>query len=170
MSDGLNLLDIANLPAPQRNILRLVMRDITMTYEMLLQAVMTLPSEEQLSQSQLDEVLHELLERGWLTQESDGTAVVYRANLARKSGRTMSKNIWNALGVGDDESEAAPVRRGGNRGLPNDLWNGLTKEEPSAKPERKMPRVDLWDTKPAEDPPPRPRRNLWDSLDGDKKE
>jgi hypothetical protein len=153
MSNGLSLLDLADLPAPWRIVLRLVMREVTMTYAALSSAVSALPDQERMDTAKLDEVLNTLCERDWLIREQANGITQYRANIARKTGKTMAQNIWSALGSAEEVKAEEGVRRGGNRNLPNNIWNNL---ESSDKDSTETPR-------------PRPRKTgLLDSFD-DKK-
>jgi hypothetical protein len=177
MSDGIRLLDLAELPSPWRTVLRLVMREISMSHEALWQAVCALPDQERLDPATLAEVLDALCSRDWLMVSGDGAERVYRVSLSRRGGtKNLSNSIWNALGEAEASAPARP-----RRGMSGGLLGRLDDDAPA--PERRAAHTlssDLWSDPPKADekaekkpddiaPEPRrtPRKSLWDSLGGD---
>jgi hypothetical protein len=183
MTDGLNLLDLADLPAPQRLLMRIIMREKSMMHDALLAAVSALPETQRLSEAEINDTLGELCRQGYLQQEMTNDGRRYQIPIARKPGKQLNSAIWNALGV--DSAEDAPLRRGGSRTLSSAIWDTLDKkDEPTANPDtadllghlsayKREPAPPAEDVKPPETPPDeaakpeeprRERKNLWDSL------
>ena len=183
MTDGLNLLDLADLPTPQRVVMQVIMREKSMMHEALLAAVSALPEDQRLTEAELNDTLGELCRQGYLHQEITDAGRRYHIPIARKPGKQLNSAIWNALGI--DTTEDAPLRRGGSRTLTSTIWETLDKQdEPAAKPDaadvlnrltayKSEPTLPAEEAKPDETPsaekpkpeaPRRERKNLWDSL------
>lgn len=113
MNDGLSLLELSDLPGSWRTIIRLLMRKQPQTYASLAAATAALPGQQQLVGECLDAALDELRENGYIVQEGAGEDRSYLMRIARKSGRTMSNDLWNALDSGDasgDDKKPTPRR------------------------------------------------------------
>lgn len=160
MSEGIRLTELKDLPPAQRIVLQAVMRR-ALTYDALLQTVSDSTSEVSLTAAELDRTIAGLIERGWLVHEDDH----YRANIARKPGKRLSKRIWDALDdveadekterTAADDDNNDQIRRGGNRRLPGSIWENLDKPDETPRPARRQKlSAGLWDTLSDEKPPP----------------
>lgn len=94
---GITALDLADLPPALRKIMRLMLRQLEMTYPQLVETVSNMPADEKLSQEQLDEALETLSKQFWLMRFGEGSRATYKVNLRRKAGSTLSSNIWANL-------------------------------------------------------------------------
>ena len=89
MASGFNVVDFMDLPPVERCIVRLILRETTMTYPELLDAVTTLPAEQQMDQPTFDSALDHLTLSEWLIRQSDDQQTTYRVNTLWK---TASQN------------------------------------------------------------------------------
>jgi len=121
MSDGLSLLDLSDLPAAWRAIIRLLMREQPLSYAALASAAASLPDPQRLQGDSLDEALAELTYRGYLIQQIVDGSRLFTARIARKSGRTLGRTVWDALEADDKPADPEPPRR---RSRP-DRWDSL---------------------------------------------
>ena len=94
---GITALDLADLPPALRKIMRLMLRQLEMTYPQLVEAMSNMPEAEKLSQQDLDEALNTLSKQFWLMRFGEGSRATYKVNLRRKAGSTLSTNIWASL-------------------------------------------------------------------------
>jgi hypothetical protein len=94
---GITALDLADLPPALRKIMRLMLRQLEMTYPQLVEAMSNMPAEEKLSQVDLDEALNTLSKQFWLMRFGEGSRATYKVNLRRKAGSSLSTNIWATL-------------------------------------------------------------------------
>ena len=94
---GITALDLAGLPPALRKIMRLMLRELQMTYPRLGEAMDAMPAEERMSRSDLDEALATLTEQFWLTRIGEGEKAIYKVNLKRKAGSTLAAGIWSSL-------------------------------------------------------------------------
>jgi len=94
---GITALDLADLPPALRKIMRLMLRQLEMTYPQLVDAMSNMPEDEKLTQSQLDEALDTLSRQFWLMRFGEGNRATYKVNLRRKAGSTLSQGIWASL-------------------------------------------------------------------------
>jgi hypothetical protein len=94
---GITALDLAGLPPALRKIMRLMLRELQLTYPRLCEAMDAMPAEEQLSRADLDSALATLTEQFWLTRIGDGEKAIYKVNLKRKAGSTLAAGIWSSL-------------------------------------------------------------------------
>jgi hypothetical protein len=113
--EGLSVLDLAALPSAQLRVMRVLLRGVELSYEALCAAIDNLPQTERLSRSELDAALRVLLEQQWLVRTESNTPYKYKANLHRKSNRTISefapprsrrqgstlRNVWDSLEKSD---------------------------------------------------------------------
>ena len=93
---GLSILDLADMPPDQRRLMRLMLREVQMTYEELVEAVGTWSEDDRLSREELDEALNTLSKNLWLIRTGE-ERITYRANLRRKRGSDVAKSIWGDL-------------------------------------------------------------------------
>ena len=94
---GISILDLADLPPALRKIMRLMLKQLKMSYHQLSDAIAQMPAEEQLTRANLDETLNKLAEQAWLIQIGEGERAIYKVNLRRKAGSKLGDNIWQTL-------------------------------------------------------------------------
>src|SRR5271165_3277065 len=68
--DGLSILDLASLSAVQLQVMRIVLRDVEVSYSVLCDGIDKLPAAEWLSRADLDNILLDLLQKEWLIETS----------------------------------------------------------------------------------------------------
>ena len=95
--EGMTLLDLADLPPALRKIMRVMLRQLQMSYPQLCEVVDQMPKSEWMTRVQLDETLKKLVEQAWLIQIGTGERAIYKVNLRRKAGSQLGENIWNSL-------------------------------------------------------------------------
>jgi hypothetical protein len=95
--EGISAGDIADLPPVLRKIMRLMLREVELTYGAVCAAVDALPAPEQLSRADLDQSLDTLTRQNWLIRRGEGERLNYTVNLRRKAGSQMGSNFWNSL-------------------------------------------------------------------------
>jgi hypothetical protein len=95
--EGMTLLDLADLPPALRKIMRVMLRQLQMSYPQLCEVVNQMPQSERMTRVQLDETLKKLVEQAWLIQIGTGERAIYKVNLRRKAGSQLGENIWNSL-------------------------------------------------------------------------
>jgi hypothetical protein len=95
--EGINAGDIAELPAPLRKIMRLMLREVEMTYTAIIQAVEGMNGLDKLSPEAVNEALETLTRQNWLVRRGEGEKLNYTVNLRRKSGSQLGIGFWNAL-------------------------------------------------------------------------
>lgn len=112
---GITALDMADLPATLRKIMRLMLRELQLNYPQLTEAVAALPENERLKPKDLDEALEVLSTQGWLIRIGQGEKAIYKVNLRRKAGSKLASGVWNTLDdklkgglPGDPTTEAPP--------------------------------------------------------------
>jgi len=94
---GISAWDLAQLPSAQRQIIRLILREVQMAYPELTRAIASLPGERRFGQSELDEALARLIKQAWLIRLGQGPLITYRVNLRRKAGSRLGASIWERL-------------------------------------------------------------------------
>ncbi len=94
---GITALDLADLPPSLRKIMRLMLRELQLSYPQLLEAIAALPEDQRLSQKDLDEALDTLSSQGWLIRIGQGEKAIYKVNLRRKAGSKLASGVWNTL-------------------------------------------------------------------------
>ena len=94
---GITALDLAELPPALRKIMRLMLRELQLDYPQLTETIASFPEGDRLSPSELDEALEVLTRQSWLIRIGTGEKAIYKVNLRRKAGSTMTTGIWNAL-------------------------------------------------------------------------
>ena len=94
---GITPLDMVDLPPALRKIMRLMLRRIQMSYPELTEAMQNMPEKERLSAEDLSEAIETLVEQSWLMKLGEGERAIYKVNLRRKSGSTLTSGIWQAL-------------------------------------------------------------------------
>lgn len=123
MTDGLSLLELSDLPATWRAIIRLLMRRQPQTYATL-SAALAEQSSQPMSGEQLQATLADLCREGYVVQQTVEGDPTFQMHIARKSGRSASSSLWNALEPGATTdakpTESAPLRR-----PRKNLWESL---------------------------------------------
>lgn len=94
---GITALDLADLPPTLRKIMRLMLRELQLSYLQLIETVAALPENEQLTRKDLDEALDTLSNQSWLVRIGQGEKAIYKVNLRRKAGSKLASGVWNTL-------------------------------------------------------------------------
>lgn len=94
---GISPLDLAELSPELRKIMKLMLRELQMTYPRLCEVVDAMPEKERLSRKLLDDTLSTLTQQFWLTRIGENEKAIYKVNLKRKSGSTLAAGIWSSL-------------------------------------------------------------------------
>ncbi|MEM7331766.1 MAG: hypothetical protein AAF490_06720 [Chloroflexota bacterium] len=94
---GMRPVDLLTLSAPQRRIMRLLLREVQLTYPEITTAVSNLPDDQQLTAVELDKNLIQLTQDGWLIRMGQDTLSTYRVNLSHKPGSQVGSGMWGAL-------------------------------------------------------------------------
>lgn len=94
---GITALDLADLSPALRKIMRLMLRELELSYPKLTAAVASLPDAERLSSKDLDEALDVLTQQAWLIRIGQGKKAIYKVNLRKKAGSNLAGGIWNTL-------------------------------------------------------------------------
>ncbi len=92
---GITALDLADLPPTLRKIMRLMLRELQLSYPQLLDTIASLPEEQRLAQQDLDEALDTLTTQGWLIRIGQSEKAIYKVNLRRKAGSKLASGVWN---------------------------------------------------------------------------
>jgi hypothetical protein len=95
--EGISAGDIAQLPPALRKIMRMLLREIEMTYQAICTAMDALPEADRLNRKELDQALETLTVQSWLIRRGEGEGLNYTVNLRRKAGSQLGLNFWNAL-------------------------------------------------------------------------
>jgi len=96
---GITVLDLAELPPALRKIMKLMLRELQMSYPQLVAAMEQMPEGERLTRGDLDEALEKLVEQAWLIQIGKGNRAIYKVNLRRKAGSKLGESIWQNLEI-----------------------------------------------------------------------
>ena len=94
---GITPLDLASLPPALRKIMRLMLRELQMTYPRLCEAMESVPEADRLSREDLQSALTALTEQYWLIRIGEGEKAIYKVNLRRREGSKLAAGIWSAL-------------------------------------------------------------------------
>ena len=95
---GITALDLVDLPPSLRDIMRLMLRRLKMTYPELCAAVDKMPEKQRITYQALDSALNTLTRQFWLIRLGEGEQAIYKVNLRRKAGSNLKDNIWSSLG------------------------------------------------------------------------
>lgn len=95
--EGISAIEIAELPPNLRKIMRMMLREVEMTYTALCQAIDSMPKEDRLNRDDLDHALETLSQQGWLIRRGEGEGINYAVNLRRKTGSSLKSSIWGNL-------------------------------------------------------------------------
>jgi hypothetical protein len=94
---GITALDLADLPPALRKIMRLMLRELELSYPQLIEAINALPEAERIPAKDLAEALEILTRQAWLIRIGQGERAIYKVNLRRKAGSSIANGIWNNL-------------------------------------------------------------------------
>jgi len=156
MASGFNVVDFMDLPPVERCIIRLVLRETTVTYPELVDAVMTLPVEQQMDQPTFEAALDHLTFSEWLIRQTYGQQTTYRVNTLQKmpaqrqgllEGLDLEKiDAPSSLRLTVDTADHSLLGQRGKRVLPTHIWDCLT-ETGAEKPVSEAPkrRASLFD-------------------------
>ena len=102
---GITALDLVDLPPSLRDIMRLMLRRLEISYPDLCEAMDAMPEKKGMSRKELDSALNTLTKQFWLVRLGEGEKATYKVNLRRKAGSTLKSNIWASLGTKIDDEE-----------------------------------------------------------------
>jgi len=94
---GITALDLAELSPALRKIMRLMLRELQMTYPRLCEVMDAMPEQERLTRDGLDDALSTLTQQFWLLRIGEGEKAIYKVNLRRKEGSKLASGIWSSL-------------------------------------------------------------------------
>lgn len=94
---GITPLDLVDLQPALRRIMRLMLRELQMTYPRLCEAMDATPEQDRLTRDELDDSLSTLTQQFWLIRIGEGAKAIYKVNLRRKAGSTLAAGIWSSL-------------------------------------------------------------------------
>jgi hypothetical protein len=94
---GITPLDLAGLPPALRKIMRLMLRELQMTYPRLCEAMESVPEADRLTPDVLQDTLSMLTQQSWLIRIGEGEKAIYKVNLRRRQGSTLASGIWSSL-------------------------------------------------------------------------
>ncbi len=151
MASGFNVVDFMDLQPLERCVVRLILREVTMSYPQLCEAITTLPADQQVDQLKLDSVLDHLTQNNWLVREYEHNLLSYRVNTgdqSRQTGLDLSE-----LSRADDSLNLKRSKRN----LPNHVWDCLTTDTPAETPAPPKPtrRASLFDKFVDDESPPK---------------
>lgn len=96
---GITALDLADLSPSLRDIMRLMLRRLKMTYPEICVAVDKMPEKQRMSHDEVKRSLDTLVKQFWLIRFGEGDTATYQVNLRHKAGSDLEKNIWASLGT-----------------------------------------------------------------------
>jgi hypothetical protein len=105
---GISPIELAKLPPVQRQLMRLLLRELEMTDAVLRQNIAEMPADKRPSDSDLETGLKELAREGWVIKMGEGDKITYKANIRRKAPSTLAKSLWSALDTKIEETKATP--------------------------------------------------------------
>jgi len=103
-SGGRRAIDITTLPSLQRQIMRLLLRELEVKEPELQAAMAELPEDKRPSQEELTNAMKELIREGWVIRMGESEVVTYQPNMQRKAPSTLAQSIWGALDAKIEES------------------------------------------------------------------
>ncbi len=144
MTSGFSVVDFINLPLVERRIMRSMLREVTMTYPQLRDAISTLPADQRPDDTKLSATLDQLTRDHWLVRQGNGQQSAYRMSKMRRSS-SHNPGVWEKLEV---ESMTRPyslqfqpptercshsTTSGGKRTLPTSIWDCIIDDVPRKK-------------------------------------
>jgi hypothetical protein len=121
---GISPLDLAELPSDLRKLMRILMREETMTFQDLLSEIAGIKEFDQVNQEYVANALNSLSRQGWLIRRGEGEKLSYQVNMRRRSGSKLAAGIWSALDDRINQVKNAspkPIEDSGNK---DDKQNG----------------------------------------------
>ncbi|MBW8009972.1 MAG: hypothetical protein FVQ83_01850 [Chloroflexi bacterium] len=112
--DGISPLDLAELSAPLRKIIRLMLREVELSFDRLWEALSGTEDGEQMSKDELGKMLETLAKQGWLISRGEKDRASYKVNLRRKPGSSLAQGIWSALDDKIEKREKADPKADGD--------------------------------------------------------
>ena len=94
---GISPLDLAKLSPSLRKIMRLMLRELQMSYPRMCEVMDSVPEPDRLTRTELDDALSTLTDQFWLIRIGEKEKAVYKVNLRRKAGSTLMSGIWSSL-------------------------------------------------------------------------
>jgi len=88
---------LANLPQVQRQLMRILLRELEMNLSSLMGLIEELPEGKRPAQPEVEEALKALALEGWVIKMGEGSLITYKANLRRKAPSTLAQSIWSTL-------------------------------------------------------------------------
>lgn len=113
--EGLSPMEIAKLPPLQRQLVRLLLRELEMTEPDIREAMAGLPEDKRPTDEELSTALKDMAADGWVIRMGEGDVVTYRANLKRKAPSKLAKSIWSSLSnrIEEGKTETGDQAEGG---------------------------------------------------------
>jgi hypothetical protein len=105
---GISPLDIAKLSPSLRKIMRVMLRELQLSYPRMCEVMDGMPEQDRLTRAELDEALKTLTEQFWLVRIGEKEKAIYKVNLRRKAGSTLMAGIWSSL---DEKLKGNPPER-----------------------------------------------------------
>ena len=99
-SEGISPLEIAELPPPLRRVMRLLLRENTLTLEQMVEVVC---DAGEMTPSELEQALDELTRQNWLLRHEDQ----YEVNLRRRA--SAMSGIWATLNDRIAQAQNSPA-------------------------------------------------------------
>ena len=94
---GITALDLAELSPALRKIMRLMLRELQMSYPRLCEAMDAMPEKDRLTRDGLDDALSTLTQQSWLIRISEREKAIYKVNLRHGDGSKLAAGIWSNL-------------------------------------------------------------------------
>ncbi len=94
---GITALDLAELSPALRKIMRLMLRELQMSYPRLCEAMDAMPEKDRLTRDGLDDALSTLTQQSWLIRIGEGEKAIYKVNLRHGDGSKLASGIWSSL-------------------------------------------------------------------------
>ena len=95
--EGISALEIASLPPNLRKVMKVMLREVQMTYQELCLFIEQQSERDRLTGPELDEALEMLTRQGWLIRRGEGERINYQVNLRRKAASKIAQGIWSSL-------------------------------------------------------------------------
>lgn len=104
---GISPLDLAKLPPSLRKIMRLMLRELQLSYPRMCEVMDAVPEQDRLTRAELDDALSTLTDQFWLIRIGEKEKAIYKVNLRRKAGSTLMSGIWSSL---DEKLKGKPSK------------------------------------------------------------
>ncbi len=109
--EGIRPTDLLTLPPAQRRVMKLLLREVQLSYPEIVTAVSTLPAKQRLTPDELNTTLTELTQVGWIIRMGQNELVTYRVDLRHKPGSQVTQGMWGSL---EKRLKARQAKRKGN--------------------------------------------------------